>query len=183
MHCNVDVRQLELRACHPQSVATVYADNQQLVARTNNELTIISSKIGSLSNSFSLLLGQNSLLCQPASYLQERVSEGCGQYFLWDTIRCPTFPKLYQYYCKIYVIQCMVQRKLILHAPFKESGDTMHSIASDMGVPYYTYTGPFEGFIESRATTASLQNLRRLVGRLVDQVYIRVGAGTKVHGV
>ena len=58
------------------SVATIYADNRQLVARTNNKLTI-----RSLNNSFLSILGQNSLLCQPAIYLQERVSEGRGQRF------------------------------------------------------------------------------------------------------
>ena len=48
-------------------------------------LNLLASKIRSLNNSFSSLLGQNSLLCQPAIdillYLQERVSEGRGQRF------------------------------------------------------------------------------------------------------
>ena len=43
-------------------------------------MNLLSSKIHSLNNTFSSLLGQNSLLYQPAA-LKEHVSEGTGQHF------------------------------------------------------------------------------------------------------
>ena len=63
------------------SVATAYADNRQLVARTNNEL-----KIRSLNNSFSSLLGQNCLLCQPAIFKNALVRGVVNVWGAWPNI-------------------------------------------------------------------------------------------------
>ena len=60
---------------HSSYVTTIVTDKQQLVAKTNNNLTGLA-----LNGGFSSLLG----LKQPSlssSCLQERINEGCGQLF------------------------------------------------------------------------------------------------------
>ena len=61
------------------SVATICADNQELVAGTNNKLTGV---YNSLSKQLFLIATWPKQPSLSASYLQERVSEGRGQRFL-----------------------------------------------------------------------------------------------------
>ena len=60
------------------SVATIYADNRELVARTNSKLTGL---YNSLSKQLLLVATWPKQPSLSASHLQERVSEGRGQRF------------------------------------------------------------------------------------------------------
>ena len=148
------------------SVATIYADNRQLVARTNNKLTGL---YNSLSKQLFLVATWPKQPSLSASYLQERVSEGRGLKFCARASRAiglaPSSFKSWTRHCmfhtrniykSVFYVDLSTQNKLKLTLEqhhFREINLSVENFGVQLKTSWYVQTVVFNSQTPGRSVT------------------------------